>query len=81
MSMIFFTYRARMQARQGTEILRRAGIPVRMDRTPAQIAGNGCGYGLWVVPQKARRDAYPERHPFGNRPAKSTAYGDLARKP
>ena len=48
MSMIFFTYRARTQARQGSDILEHAGVPVRLDRTPSGIAGNGCGYGLRV---------------------------------
>ncbi len=48
MSMLFFTYQARTRARMGAEILRQAGIPVRLDRTPSSLAKNGCGYGLWV---------------------------------
>lgn len=48
MSMIFFTYRASTQARRGMTILRDAGLSGRMARTPSKIAGNGCGYGLWV---------------------------------
>lgn len=48
MSMIFFTYRAQTQARRGAAILRGAGIQGRLDRTPSQLAVNGCGYGLWV---------------------------------
>ncbi len=48
MSMIFFTYRAQTQARQGVSVLREAGIPARLDRTPSRLSGNGCGYGLWV---------------------------------
>ncbi len=48
MSMIFFTYRAATQARMGVSILQKAGIPARMDRSPAGISEKGCGYGLWV---------------------------------
>ena len=48
MSMIFFTYRASMQARRGAMILREAGIPANLARTPAKMAVNGCSYGLWI---------------------------------
>ena len=48
MSMIFFTYRASMQARKGVAVLREAGISARLARTPSQMAVNGCGYGIWV---------------------------------
>lgn len=53
MSMIFFTYLAQTQARQGAAVLREAGIPARLDRTPARLAGRGCGFGLWVPPAQA----------------------------
>jgi hypothetical protein len=48
MSMIFFTFRAPSKARQGAMILRKAGISARLAKTPASLAKNGCGYGLWV---------------------------------
>ncbi len=48
MSMIFFTYRSQTQARRGASILREAGIPARLDRTPSYLATDGCGFGLWV---------------------------------
>lgn len=53
MSMIFFTYRAQTQARQGASILREAGIQGKLDRTPAKLAVNGCGFGLWVPATQA----------------------------
>ena len=55
MSMIFFTYRARTQARQAYEILRNAGLPARLERTPSGIAGNGCGFGLRVPATYGKR--------------------------
>lgn len=48
MSMIFFTFRTQMAARQGVTLLKRAEIPARMGKTPSRIAGRGCGYGIWV---------------------------------
>lgn len=48
MSMIFFTFRAQMGAKQAVSILRQAKIPARMGKTPSAIAGRGCGYGVWV---------------------------------
>ena len=52
MSMIFFTYRAPMEARRGASILSAAGIPGKLSKTPAQLATKGCGYGIRV--QKAQ---------------------------
>ena len=57
MSMIFFTYRARTQARMGVEVLREAGIPVKLDRTPSNLSQNGCGYGLWVPSGRGKEAA------------------------
>ncbi len=54
MSMIFFTFRAQTQARQGASILKGAGIWARLGRTPTFLAGNGCGYGLWVSEERGR---------------------------
>ncbi len=48
MSMIFFTYRAPMEARRGASILSSAGIPGKLAKTPASLAINGCGYGIRV---------------------------------
>lgn len=48
MSMIFFTFRAQMAAKKAITILHQAKIPARMGRTPSRIAGQGCGYGIWV---------------------------------
>lgn len=57
MSMFFFTYRAATQARMGADILKQAGISARVDRMPAGLGKQGCGYGLWVRPDQARRAA------------------------
>jgi len=57
MSMVFFTYRSGTSARNGLDILRREAVSARMDRTPAQLARFGCGYGLWVPPHQAKRAA------------------------
>lgn len=48
MSMIFFTFRAQMWARQAVFLLKQQNIPARMGKTPAILAVNGCGYGIWV---------------------------------
>ena len=55
MSMIFFTCRSRTQARQGGMILKQAGIPWTLEKTPAGIAARGCGYGLRVPENLARQ--------------------------
>jgi hypothetical protein len=57
MSMIFFTFRAPAKARQGAMILRKAGITARLAKTPAALAKNGCGYGLWVPEAQAHAAA------------------------
>ena len=43
MSMIFFTYRAPMEARRGAAILSSAGIPGKLSKTPSALSVNGCG--------------------------------------
>ena len=48
MSMIFFTFRAQLKAKQAVQLLHRSNIPARMGKTPGKIAVNGCGYGIWV---------------------------------
>lgn len=48
MSMIFFTFRAQMWARQAVFLLKQQKIPARMGKTPVALAINGCGYGIWV---------------------------------
>lgn len=57
MSMIFFTFRAQMRARQGVNLLKKAGIPARMGKTPSRLAGRGCGYGIWVPEYEAEAGA------------------------
>ncbi|MBQ9270395.1 MAG: DUF3343 domain-containing protein [Oscillospiraceae bacterium] len=57
MSMYFFTYRGATEARRGAAALRKSGVPARIDRSPVQLSKSGCGYGLWVVPQKAEQAA------------------------
>lgn len=48
MSMIFFTFRAQLMAKQAVNLLQKMSIPARLGRTPSQIAINGCGFGVWV---------------------------------
>ena len=48
MSMIFFTFRAQMKAKQAVNLLQKHSIPARLGKTPSRIAINGCGYGVWV---------------------------------
>ena len=66
MSMIFFTYRAPLGARKGAAILQEAGISAKLSRTPAALAANGCGYGLWVpMEQGVRAAALLREHKAG----------------
>ena len=48
MSMIFFTFRAQIGARQAVNLLQKSRISARLGKTPSQIAVNGCGFGVWV---------------------------------
>ena len=58
MSMIFLTYRAQLGARQGTSLLRSAGIQARVGRTPGNLATEGCGFGLWLREKDGDRAAW-----------------------
>jgi hypothetical protein len=57
MSMIFFTFLAQMQARNGAKTLQNRGIAVKLARTPAKLAQRGCSYGLWVREDQAQAAA------------------------
>lgn len=48
MSMIFYTFRAQLEAKRGVNALKNALIPSRLGKTPAFLAVDGCGYGIWV---------------------------------
>ena len=52
MNMIFFTFREYMLARKASVMLKNVGIQAKLARTPAVLAVNGCGYGLWVKPSQ-----------------------------
>jgi hypothetical protein len=38
-------------------ILQKAGISARLSKTPASLAKNGCGYGLWVPERQSQAAA------------------------
>ena len=48
MNMIFFTFREYMLARKASVMLKNVGVQAKLARTPAVLAVNGCGYGLWI---------------------------------
>ena len=82
MSMIFFTYRAPMEARRGASILSSSGIPGKLAKTPAKLAVNGCGYGIWVpkgqgyaaaLQLRGRNCPYERSYLMGEGPAKEVA--------
>lgn len=54
MSMIFFTFREYLAARKAVTTLKNLGISAKLARTPAALAVNGCGYGLWVPGTQGR---------------------------
>lgn len=80
MSMIFFTFRAQMGAKQGVNLLHQAKIPARMGKTPSRIAGRGCGYGVWI-PEEHFRPAAEKLLGAGLRYEKSYRFqGDSVRE-
>lgn len=54
MNMIFFTFREYMLARKASVMLKNVGIQAKLARTPAILAVNGCGYGLWIKVSQMR---------------------------
>ena len=62
MQEIFFTFRSVTYAQEGERVLRRAGIPAYLRRTPARLAKRGCGYTVVVRPRdEARAQALFDR--------------------
>lgn len=57
MNMIFFTFREYMLARKASVMLKNVGIGAKLARTPAMLAVNGCGYGLWIKTGQMRSAA------------------------
>lgn len=57
MNMIFFTFREYLTARKASVMLKQVGVQAKLARTPAILAANGCGYGLWIKESQMRSAA------------------------
>ena len=48
MNVCIITFRSVTPAQRGEGVLKRAGIPCQLQRTPRQMEEQGCGYGLKI---------------------------------
>lgn len=49
----YFTFRSITTAQRGAAVCSRVGIASRLQRTPSQMARQGCGYSLRIRPENA----------------------------